>query len=610
MVVRQLISLPSQLQLIERLQHHIYLSSSLVFVSGEQGSGKSTLLEQLSNKLPGDVQEAFIQLNDQLSDSQIRQQIITQLYDEPLFNAQDSLFSSVSLLQEKQHSDAPRLIIFDNAHYLSAGLLVELAELITQKEHLGENEINVLLLADEEHSQQMLTSAKQSPANCLEFKLEALNREEADSLLNHIFSQAGYHHQVQHQDALSKQLAVCAGIPQKIIALAEQIIAGELTNREPSWLKTRLPAVALMFFLLIVAGGLASYLYPIFIKPVEPSVEIEEVPDNRIDTAQPVSNEVIPEKVKPVMVEELAGSWKKEIVAEIEENSLKVGVSDAGVKHVVISEQNILALAPSEQTDAVNIEQDIEESAKEKSIETDEQQELQVATVPQEPQIQEVLQVSVQQEASEVQEAEQALAVANVQAEQEALAIQEAQQTPQQQEVAEVQETEQAQVVAKVQAGQEEQELQEVLEVQALQLVDNIEDIDNLSETEEIESQVVALPIKNENPPLEKEEDLIFTAESELLSVSPSHYTLQLSAMAAEKSLQQFIFQYGLPKGDLHIYQTIRSNKPWYVVIFGEYDSWQSAKKASQALPGPLANLDSWIKKYQLVHQDLQLNNE
>ena len=80
--------------------------------------------------------------------------------------------------------------------------------------------------------------------------------------------------------------------------------------------------------------------------------------------------------------------------------------------------------------------------------------------------------------------------------------------------------------------------------------------------------------------------------------------------MAAEKSLQQFIFQYGLPKTNIHVYQTIRNNKPWYVVIFGEYDSWESAKNASKTLPDSLANLDSWIKKYQLVHQDLRLNNE
>ena len=68
MVERTLISLPSQLQLIERLQHIIYLSSSLIFVSGEAGSGKSTLTENVSNALPSDLQQVYISLIKETSE--------------------------------------------------------------------------------------------------------------------------------------------------------------------------------------------------------------------------------------------------------------------------------------------------------------------------------------------------------------------------------------------------------------------------------------------------------------------------------------------------------------------------------------------------------------
>lgn len=566
MVVRQLIALPSQLQLIDRLQHHIYLSSSLLFVSGEQGAGKSTLLEQLSNKLPDNVQAVFIQLNEQLSDSQIRQQIIVQLYDEPLFDPQDSLFSSIELLQEKQNSDAPRLIIFDNAHYISAQLLAELGEVIAQKQRLGENEINVLLLADEVNSQQMLTSANQRCA-CLEFKLEALSKNEADSLLNHIFRQAGYQHQIQHQDALAKQLTACAGIPQKIIALAEQIIVGKPASSEPSWLKTRLPALALMLLLLMVAAGLAYYLYPLFIKPSKPVVEVEEVFENATNTTQSVSVDVVPSQLKTEMVEELAGSWKKEVLPDIEESSLKVGISDADVKRVIISEQNILTLAAPEQID---VEQAVNQTENEKTADINE--------------------VQVIQEPPQAQAMQQVQGEAEVQEEVEIL------------EVSQLQEVQQLQEVSQV------QDEPQILEVQPA-------DPPLEEENSVIENKVVALapeaalPVTSEKQSLEKEKDLIFTAKSQLLSVPSSYYTLQLSAMAAEESLLQFIAQYGFPKGELHIYQTIRNNKPWYVVIFGEYDSWESAKKASNTLPDSLADLGSWIKRYQLVHQDLRLNN-
>ena len=101
MVERLLIALPSQLQLIDRLQHLIYLSSSLIFIAGRKGAGKTVLMEQLSNHLPHATQEAFIHLNEPLPDAHIRQQIITQLFEHPLFDANDSLFSSFVQLQEK-----------------------------------------------------------------------------------------------------------------------------------------------------------------------------------------------------------------------------------------------------------------------------------------------------------------------------------------------------------------------------------------------------------------------------------------------------------------------------------------------------------------------------
>ncbi|MCW8995855.1 MAG: AAA family ATPase [Psychromonas sp.] len=526
MVVRQLIALPSQQLLIDRLQHMIYLSSSLIFVSGAQGAGKSTLIEQLSNSLQDDVQEVFIQLNEQLSDSQIRQQIIVQLYDKPLFDDQDSLFSSIALLQEKYNRDVPRLIILDNAQYLSTDLLAELSELIAQKYRILRNEVNVLLLADGNSTQQMLLSLNQA-CTCLEFKLEALSRDEAKRLLSHIFKQAGYQHQIQNQDALLKQLTACAGIPEKIIVLAEKIIAGELVSCEPSWLKTRLPAFALMLFLLTVAAGLASYLYPIFIKPVRSSAEVKEAFTKKRGPVLSVSKEALPAEEQRQMVEELAGSWKEEGLANIDENPLQVGEPDIDSQDEVISKATGIAPAVSEKL-APGVVKIVKE------------------TSPEENEVQEKPQSRDTQEVASLKE-------------------------------------------------------DNTLTKTAQTVIGN--------KAVEAEAAVI-LPIKSEKLASEKTLDSIFTAKSALLSVPASHYTLQLSAMASEDTLQRFISEHGLPKENVHIYKTRRNSKPWYVVIFGEYNSWKAAKKASKNLPDLLATPDSWIKKYQLVHQDLQLNNE
>ena len=101
----------------------------------------------------------------------------------------------------------------------------------------------------------------------------------------------------------------------------------------------------------------------------------------------------------------------------------------------------------------------------------------------------------------------------------------------------------------------------------------------------------------------------LFTPVNQLLAIPPSYLTLQLAAMDSDKSLQQFIEQHNLPQKGVYIYQTIHNNQPRYIVLFGEYENRQSAVIASNTLPETFANTDTWIKTYQLVHQDLLLNN-
>ena len=544
MVVRQLIALPSQLQLIARLQHHIYLSSSLLFVSGEQGAGKSTLLEQLPNKLSGDIQEAFISLSESLSDAQIRLQIISQWYDAPLFDSHDNLFTSIALLQEKQRDDAPHLVIFDNAQYLSPQMLGELSQLIAQKASLVENEVNVLLLADEEKTQEMLRFVNQSVQNstqkcpCLEFKIEALSNEEADRLLKHTFKQAGYQHQIEHQDAVSKQLNSCAGVAQKIVELAQEIATGKLVNNEDSWLKLKLPAVSYMLILLLIAVGLVNYLYPLLLTSLPEKVEFTKSDKNEVVNTQ--NTPLITEPKEPVMVEALAGHWRDNLTPDIKANPLVVGISDKGVKRMVLSEQNIFALSQPETSDKANVVQPVKinELTKEK------------ITKP-------IKAVEIQQVAKPA-------------------------------------------VVKAV----EQQNIKQATAAETKKVIFESDIVPLISDPK------INSAIEKKVPVAKTQRDPIFTEKSSLLAIPATHYTVQVSAMAAEKTLQEFIAKHGLPKKDVYVYQTVRNNKPWYVVIIGNYKYKSQALKASTKLPGSFANMDFWVKSYQSVHQDLQLNND
>jgi len=490
MVVRQSIAIPSQLQLIDRLQHHIYLSSSLIFVSGETGSGKSALLEQLSNGLPNNIQESFILLNDQLTESQIRQQTIMQLYHAPLFDDQDTLFSSIELLEEKESDSAPRLIIFDNAEYLSITLLVELTELIANKDRLGDNEINILLLSNANHSRKMIDVADER-CHCLEFKVDPLSNHEAQSLLNHLFLQDNYAHKMQHNDALLKKLSECAGNPQKIAELADQVVSGKVKIGKSYFLSGCLPALAIMVTLLVVAGLLVNYLYPLFISQDNALLQNSKAVKAIVKKAE--NKTITIAKKERLMAEQLAANWNEKPASEIQDNKMEVGKAD---------KTNRVPKA------TINAPENKKTST--------------IAPTKADP---------------------------------------------------------------KVDSPIKKQDV-------------------SVEKTKVSSESVVKKAAQ------EKQQDTLLTRRERLLAIPAEHYTLQLSGMQSRRSVEKFVVQYGRAQGQLHIYLTERNGKPWYVVIYGEYKSWGEAVRASKNLPGALANLDNWIKKYRVVHQDLQSNNE
>ncbi|WP_413700691.1 SPOR domain-containing protein [Psychromonas sp. KJ10-10] len=131
---------------------------------------------------------------------------------------------------------------------------------------------------------------------------------------------------------------------------------------------------------------------------------------------------------------------------------------------------------------------------------------------------------------------------------------------------------------------------------------------------EEVEAQISQVTIEQENikqqapikAPVENETNDTFVAKDILFAINPNFYTLQLAGFASEASLNRFIGQHNLPQKDVYIYQTIRNENTWYVVIYGQYESREIATTQAQQLPGSFAELSTWAKKYELVHQDLQ----
>jgi len=530
MVERTLISFSSQLQLIDRLQHLLYLSSSMVFISGEKGSGKSTLIEQLSNQLPSKTQQAFITLVEPISVAQIRLKIISQLFEQPLFDADDTLFNSLLLLKAKPGADIARVIVIDNGSLLPELILIELAEVIKQKSLLTDNEINFILLGDESNNNQMVQLIKQSPIYqgiaALSFKLPPLTIAEAKQLLTHCLEQVGYSAKIQHQDALARQLFACHGIPEKILLLATEVSSGNLDEDKESWLKTRLPALLLMVSLVLIATLLGFYLYPQFIKSevdVDIVVEIEELLLDEIPFTNIVTAEEVP-------AEPLAGQWSN-VQKAIDDNQLSVGIAD-NEQRVIISEPLLF---------------EIEQSASIATIDDTspaiiEEQDIQAPEV--------LIKVN-DTLASEVNSSD-------------------------------------SQIVASTS------------EVEMPPLDANSESLSGL-ELVEVVSDKPSVVLKN---------TISLTPSAILLAIEPDKYTLQLAGLSSEKSLNTFIENYQLPQKDVYLYQTMRNGEKWFVVIYGQFDSREIAIKEAGNRPAILKKLDTWAKKYALVHQDLQLNEQ
>ncbi|MGB5446679.1 MAG: hypothetical protein WBM99_14380 [Psychromonas sp.] len=102
--------------------------------------------------------------------------------------------------------------------------------------------------------------------------------------------------------------------------------------------------------------------------------------------------------------------------------------------------------------------------------------------------------------------------------------------------------------------------------------------------------------------------DLILTPTEILLAKPADRFTVKLSELQTLDKLLAFIGQQDLPEEKLYIYQTSRNNQPWFVLIYGEFDSFATAQKAQQGLSDSLSSLLLPIVSYQDIHRDLRLN--
>jgi len=86
------------------------------------------------------------------------------------------------------------------------------------------------------------------------------------------------------------------------------------------------------------------------------------------------------------------------------------------------------------------------------------------------------------------------------------------------------------------------------------------------------------------------------SAVIDINSISHPYYAIQLLGAQKQESVMKFIHQYNLLDNN-QIIKTEYQNKPWYILVQGQYMSFTNAKKALGQLPEALLINNPWIKK-------------
>ena len=81
-------------------------------------------------------------------------------------------------------------------------------------------------------------------------------------------------------------------------------------------------------------------------------------------------------------------------------------------------------------------------------------------------------------------------------------------------------------------------------------------------------------------------------------------YTLQLLGARSENRVLKFLKS--APNAEnIRYFQTTLKNKPWIVVVYGQYATRTAANAAKKQLPAKLKQLNPWVKSIKSVQNDI-----
>ncbi|WP_434341316.1 AAA family ATPase [Motilimonas cestriensis] len=391
----QLADIPSQLQLLERLQHLIRFNSNITFISGETGSGKTILIQRLLS-LDIESNQSLLSCSPGIRANKARDGLLSQLVSKPLFNPEDNLGESLFRMLGDASSDI--LLVIDDAHFLPQDLISELWLLLLENRFQGFNhKINVLLFADPTWCEQqaaLLVGKTDTPP--IEIDIPSLSEQESHQFVRSILQRADYQAKVENNAAIHRQIEACGGLPANLQRLVDVIVNEtpvEVGNMKSN---SQLPLIALMILAALLMSGAFYY----FIVP-SAGDEVAVTPSDNESLAmalldEPVNSITVGERTEPspepstppLTPDELVTSWQDDapLPSEVEHSELELESLEDPRKRVTVPEQVIEKLGANSISDEAELQQqsaltDEQISADEVTVQSVEQLE-QVLTQP------------------------------------------------------------------------------------------------------------------------------------------------------------------------------------------------------------------------------------
>ncbi|GGA63769.1 cell division protein DamX [Neiella marina] len=251
--------LPSQQQLMLRIQHLAGLDSNLVIIAGREGAGKHTLASALVEQYSDEYDLAWLEVSSKSSDSVVRAQVLNQLFADTAYDPDEPLQHSVN--QILGDTGGKQMIVLTHADRLSNQLLVELWSLVENSRQLpaGTHHISVLMFADPIWANRVSREmAAITEADQPVLQIPSLPLEERKQLFSQLQQRLG--HNELEVDLVERQLNDQDGLPGEIVALCDVatpvVVDDDETpgdNRQPMVVaKTWLIAAAVGLLLLVV----------------------------------------------------------------------------------------------------------------------------------------------------------------------------------------------------------------------------------------------------------------------------------------------------------------------------------------------------------------------